>query len=617
MVSAKRLLNHEVALSDLVLFREMTEEECGNSLPFVLWNALFQELLGGLSVKAARVGAMVAVLLALVFMYRVGHKLAGPVFGLASTAIYASLPSTIFNARNESIFGFSVLLILVVFDAALSFMQRPTWLRSAWLGLVTPLAAYGLANIRLMFFAIPVLFLATAIKDKTFRRACRRLTLALVIVTTLCIPQLLNWSKVVNQVRGRAEHIFGGCFDHLMYLKAEGLGDGRWRGRWFVISRNSRFIVDRMLDLEGETQTRIPMALGILMFVGLASCLIRANSPSRLFLLTVWLGSFVAPAIALWASEVRVMLLGPSEAFMIGLVWADLYNILRSRLRIPALVAGLFIAIPVSVSCAKGAEPMWPFLSSRSWLSELREYLRAEAQGVPVFWATKPGNILNSLRWNPPTFGRDSHAAIPIVGIRRMDIPETIRMIELLDIPAMVVAGGSIGNGTGEDGRWSYSRVDAADVSVMKHAASEKDRGVWITAVDALQLRPDSPVYASELGYEGPNLFIARIDKELLQLRIRAPMDLEHAAVVVRAQARVPTAVRVNLERVATATVNLEPSQGYDEVRLGVAWMYLGVPLSRGDYTLTLNQLDFQQPIYVDDVVLIGTPSGLPPEVGR
>ncbi len=598
MVAAKRLVQGQLSIAELVLYHEMTQEECGYSLPFVLWHAAFQAAYGGLSVSAARSAAMVAGLLGVVLMYRVGRALGGPILGLASMAVYAFLPSAIFAARTEAIYGFSVLLLFAAFDAVLGFVLRPTWWRAIWLGLLVPLVGYGLANIRLMFLAGVVLLLVVVIRDKTFRRGGgKRLALAMIVSTALLAPQFANWRKVQIQVRGRGEHIFAGAFEQLLIMDKSA---ERWPQRAAILYKNAQFIAQRTLGFGGDMPPALPPLLVVPMLVGLAGSLGRAFRKDRLFLLVLWFTSYLAPAISMYATDVRLMLLGPAQALMAAVVWADVYALARST-RARAL-AGLLVGVPVAILCADELARMHGLLSARPPLPQLRDFLSTQARGKLVFFTDEADTALNFLRWNPPTFGRDSTAEVPVTGIRRMDIPATLQMIESLRIPALVATDGAVGD-LAIGAQWSVLGVGTSTMSVLEYRGAAAGRNYWTVAMDAVRLEKGSKLWAGLLSYRSPYLFIAPLSTGL-RWRIPVPMNLERVAVIARTLDRGSVSIQVEFGSLGSQVLRAGSS---GEDRIGAAWAYMGGPLPKGQYDLTLSPLDGQRTINVDDVTVLGT----------
>lgn len=200
--SANRLLHGEVAIRDLVLYREMTQEEAGNSILFVLPHALSQLFSGGPSLAAARVVCAVASWLSVLMMFRVGRHVGGVGFGLVAMAIFAAIPVTLYNTRTEAIFGFSALLILTVCDIFLVFLRKPSVGRAVLAGIAAPLVGYGVANIKFLFFALIITLVVVIVRRGQVRGYLRYGVVAAGCAFLILIPQLLNFSELKARVGG-------------------------------------------------------------------------------------------------------------------------------------------------------------------------------------------------------------------------------------------------------------------------------------------------------------------------------------------------------------------------------------------------------------------------------
>lgn len=598
LISAQRLLLGQLDWNELILFHEMTQADCGYSLPFVLWHALFQILCGGMSVFAGRLALVAASWLSVIFMFRVGRSIGGSRFGLFCMIIFAALPLTAFQSRVDGIFGFSALLVLIALDIVLSFIRRPNFVNSILLGCTVPLVCYGLANIKLIFIAGLLTFAVSFFRSRTLRQGAWRLVFSFMVAGLVLLPQLSNLSQVKQQMRGRGEHIFGGV------LKQAALNDPQGRGLWEMaklqLEVNFAGISHSILGPWDDQVGTLPSILVMPLVVGVGLSIAQAFRPDRFFMLALAGGAYFAPLIAIPMTWNRLLLLNVAHAPLIALVWFELYEIFKKtslrRLLIP------MHGIALLISLASGLVIATSFLHMKSQLGEVVKLLETKAHGHVVFFTDKIETSLNYLRWNPPLLGRSSDARIPVAGIRENGVVATSRVIEFLEIPALVLSNDPIPPELSAKGSWK-TELAPGNLSAMWHKPSGMDRRPIVRAVDLLKFDSNKPLFFGRLSYASANLLEADIPPEGIEVYFDLSEPLEKAALMVRKGSSYSAAVKVFLDGSELSV--LEESEATADKR--TVWFSVA-GLQSGRHSIRI--LPSAGSESADEVVIVGVSTG-------
>ena len=580
MITAQRLLHGQVSIKSLILLREMTQEECGYSLPFVLWNALFQIVCGGMTVFAARLGSAVATWLSCVLLCRIAFRLQGSTFALLTTAVYAFLPITIFNARSESIFAFSVLLLLIVVEGAYYFIDQPTKTRGFIFGCLLPLLGYGIANIRLQIISI-VFVLLWGLKQKaSLPKLILPLLFIVLPVGCFLIPQINNFTEVKRQMSGRGEHIFGGVLKD--FVKNDPTHRTAFEIAKEQLSENLNFIVKDTFSLGYQNISTLPLIISIPMVLGLIICIFTIGSFSSFFMLLFWSIAYVAPLIAIPASWVRMMMFTPMQSLVIALFWYKLYQLLSSR-GYKAFCTFLCLAIllpyPLYVSSK--------FLRNDFAFAKLKNVLTKKAVGKVVFVPEHTETGLNYLRWSGSLFGRDLSHAISIVGMQVENRADMQRLITAYDIPSVIIVGDDFAN----DSQW------------IVHTPQDTSTQFKMYAFDLQQFNESMSVFTGGLGmlsYHSPMLYLKRLQPEPLHVSVHIPSAINNAALLLRLVSRSEATISITHDQ-HFATELKVPNTG-EEIQ--TRWVPIG-PIEQGDRDFSYT-IEPGQDVFLEDMVVLG-----------
>jgi hypothetical protein len=599
--AADRLLHGEVAFKELVLFREMTQEECGNSLPYVLWHGFFQVLFGGISFTAARIACALASWLSVLMMFRVGRHLGGIKYGLISMATYAAIPVTLFNARSEGIFGFSALLILLIADFAFMFLRKPSAVRAIIFGLAIPLAGYGIANIKLYFFAI-VLTLAYAIaRRKRIGLYTRRGALSIAAALLLLLPQLLNLEQVRMRIRGRGEHIFGGVLNHLAQqdptkptplLKATE-----------ILKENVEYLAKGLFGPWTGGMPAIPSGLAVMVVIGVCMIARSPLSPGRVFLALMFISGYFAPLISIPIGWTRILMLNIAQALLISSVWSELFYSLQSfrfrRIGYGICCIGIIFSFNASVPAIEY------FFNQTPSTSAARQFILQQAIGTVVFFNDLHEASGNTLRWNPPHIGRDSDAERQLIVIREESVEATASLIERLDLPATILSNNAPPLRLASTPQWRTERINHS-LWAMQHTSTSENGTPIVKALEPTHLDSKSAVIIERLSYTAPRLFMTGISPASpVTLKLEIGTNLDRVAIIARGRNSYSAPVTLDIDNNAVAVehIKLVSSTGNS------SWFYLP-KLASGTHTVTL-QLEPDAPpntAFVEDVVVIGLP---------
>jgi hypothetical protein len=599
--SANRLLHGEVAIRDLILYREMTQEEAGSSILFVLPHALSQLLSGGPSLVAARVVCAVASWLSVLMMFRVGRHVGGVAFGLVSMAIFAAIPVTFHNARTEAIFGFSGLLILTVCDLFLIFLRKPSVGRAVLAGIAAPLVGYGVANIKFLFLALLITVVFVILRRGQVRGYLRHGVVAAGCAFLILIPQLLNISEVRLRMRGRGEHVFGGVLPHLATL--DPAKPTPLQKALEILGENSRFLMKEIFGPWVDASVSLPGTLAVPMIIGLCLILSAPLIPSRLFAGLVWLGAYVAPFISIPIGPTRILMLNIGQTLVMSVVWVELLHMIRSiRLQKIGLVLW-FVALAVSLSSASG--PARALLSGNSDIVQARNVITRQPVGTVVFFTDRHESSGNFLRWTPPFIGRDSSFERPLVGIRENAVPTIVSLVERLSIPAIVVSNEPPPSEIASLPAWRYERIPPSLWSMTYVPPSGASPPV-VQVLEPTKLGPTNPVILENVNYSSPRLFLTRLSPgSSLNLELRNDMDLEGVAILARGRNSHAASVTVTVDDGAIPA----EAMGYATGGGSSTWLYLP-QLSSGVHRVTMQPTSegASGATFVDDVVVIGVP---------
>lgn len=597
LLSADRLLQGKLLFKDLILFREMTQEECGHSLPYVLWHALFQLASGGMSVFAGRLACASAAWLSVLVMFRVGRHLGGVSFGLAVMASYAFMPLTLWDARSELILSFSALLILMFLDAVLSYLRRPSLLRALWMGVALVLTFYGLANIKMLVVAAGIVFAFEWLRNRSLRRKSWQLAASAVLVCVLVIPNIIAWPKVSHQMKGRGEHLFGGVLPHLTLedpRKPTQLQKALW-----ILEENSQILVETTFGPYRETFTSLPSTLYGPLIVALGLAVGNLFRTDRLLLTGLLAGSYFGPAISIPLGWIRLLMINPAQALMIGSLWAEVFLLLRAMRIRGAAILTIFIAASALVCVIA---PLQSFLTQKHSLALSRSFALQEPPGTLIFFTDKLETSGNVMRWNPPELGRDSLAERPVVVIRETSIGAAKIIIEQLNVPAIIMSNEPVPADFASATNWTTSQ-EPGHMWVMRYSGGSFARPAFVTAVDPRILDSSSPVFMERVYYQTYRLSLAPMQQEPFTVSFSLDKPLEKAFMIVRGRDSfiAPVDLSVDGGTVALTAHSLQ-SDGKSST-----WFESGA-VSAGSHSLTLKlRPDAPEPLrYVDDVTIIG-----------
>jgi hypothetical protein len=599
IVSARRLIHGELAFKELILLREMTQEECGFSLPFVLWHALFQTIFGGVSVMETRVACAVASWLSIIFMFRVARSLAGPLYGLLAMTIYAFTPLTLFTARSEGIFGFSALLLLISTDIIFAFIKRPSTPRALLVGITVPLCAYGLANIKLMLLAPLATVVVAMCWNQRLRRSWWRLGYSILLTGIIFIPQFMNFSVVKQQVEGRGEHIFG-----LYFLQSfQGNYEKLWETRKEILVHNTEALAEATFGPRNEeilTLNRMiamPSALAALVAVGLTLSLAQLHRPYQFFVLALFATAYLGPLLSTSPTLNRRYLFSLAHTMAIACVWLELIAAFRTA-RLRSLLLST-TALSLIVSLGMGILASWGFLNYQWPLPPVRDYISLHGEDRVVFFPDGRETYLNYLMWNPPTVGRSSQAHIPIVGIRHTSAEATKKIADEFGIPALIL---SEQEPTFDITGWKLEKTGGPMWALISPPRPSTGNPI-VLALDPMKLHTRSPLFIERLSYISDDLFDARIEHPARSTTFQVPVDMERAVVLVRSNPAYPPPIPVTILFDNGATTLTKSIQFSAE---NGAHYYIVEGLRAGTHTMSLEASTPNDTSWVDDVVIIG-----------
>lgn len=599
--TANRLLHREVSWWDLIFFREMTQEECGNSLPYVLWHALFQSLFGGMSIVAARSACATASLLSCFFMFRVCRELVDKNFALVTTAIYAFLPLTIHNAKFDGIFGFSSLLILIIAERLLAFCKRPSIPQGILLGLTMPLGAYGIANIRLMIigmiFSCFYLFIITRLR--AWRLYIIPSAVALITVSVLVLPQFEDISLVRRQVRGRGEHIFGGVLTQMVHMQKG--KTTRLEKALEITYENIGKLGNTLTPTYHEAMSGLPHAMAPLFIVGLGLLISQVRKPAAMFILILLLSSYAAPLIAIPIYENRLLMFNISQAFVISYMLQTISTCFRSYggklANTLALCSLLFFSITAVLPVTTH------FFRSYNPLAEIRDKIIEDNSQKIAYICTEPQTAGNFLRWNPPFLGRDSSATHPVVIFRSENTADIQALVEFLDVSGIVTCHDSAREPQNLSNLWQSEK--APKPFWWKSFQGVENSNFFVHAIDTKVLTASDKVATYVLNYYSPRLFVRPIGHEGIHLKFSSPVRYSRFAILARGSHSKAIPISLNIDG-----QGLEPHLTKTSNQSIRPLWFSGHDLPMGEHTISVNSaqdVDFWDKV-LEDIIIIGIP---------
>jgi len=609
---AKRLVDGKVDVGSMILFREMTQEECVYSLPFMAWLGLFQLLTGGQTIFAARLASATAILVSLVLIYRTARRLLSPGAGLIAMAVFGTIPATILNARMSRIYAFSTMLLLIVVDVAVGFVKKPTWPRAVLLGLVSPLVAYGIANIRIGALAVACLVVAYFVADREFRRlALRRLPVSLLVLGVLLIPQIRHYDVVARQVQGRGEHIFS-------YIRYGSLFSEQTQAEIKRTLVENLVFFERISWGQGGTFHSIPPLTTILMLLGVSVCIATIRSPDRLFLLLFWLTAYLGPLIAVPFTPIRTFMFATAQALMVAVFLNQIWLYFRaSRAR---FVVGSVLVMCTIVVCAYQLAGMTELLQ-RTQRTKLVEFLESSDHGGLVFFASETDStLLPTVRQSSPALGRDFKSRMQVLGMRFDDIIGAAKLAQALDIDAMIVGPPQIEpfKQLANESDWKVDEISPElGALVRKSTAENETTAVAIEPIEFTAQDPPFPAHA--LLWPASETAMVRVVNNLrIAPSVSIPEDFDRFAVIVRTGHNAPPPGQSGAFEIAvdgTLTCRAEMPK-LSHIVVGLASCVIEAPLVAGVHSLQLSAAVDVAPgsqgpvITIDDITIVGVSRG-------
>jgi hypothetical protein len=595
---AQKFLNGEVSLYPLILMHEMTQEECVLSPLYVLWNSIFQLLCGGPSLLSARLGSAIAALISIVLTFRIGSKLVSPTFGLWGCFIYSIMPITQVNARNEAIFGFSIMLCLIVIYAAISFIRDPTKTRAFILGIAIPVSVYGIANIRVMSAACIVMLADYAWSHRRSRNVILNLLLASVIAGIILSPQIMDWDTVRGQLRGRGEHLFGGSGKSLLRNNPDSspfliIGNLIWS--------NANFLWDFTFRHPGHIRNNFSGVVSVFTLLGAILCLSRLNSPICRFMLFFGACSLFAPLIAIPLSAIRCRLLVISQALFAAYYLHEINMVLRLAIdRIPRLIFTFCLIVSVSIF---GIISSWTSLADPSPTAELRSRLESLPSGTVIFVSSPSEADFAYFRWNPPRYRDNASDQVPIIGIPDTAIPEALNLIEQHAIQAVVVFPKRLEGLKSNRNLWRFE-------AIYEYLLSSPDPDkIKILPVEAQNIRWREHIPRSNhsnpqerRAVYGSDPFETQVVGNEATLHFSNRSSNRDVIIIPRMGSGFSPPASLSIDQGSVALDQLGSLP--DSKNVGFTWYY-AKEISRGEHQITLTKINGVEDWYLDGAIII------------
>jgi hypothetical protein len=600
-INALRLRTGLIPLEDLVLYREMTQEDCGASLLFVLWHALFQLLPGGMTLFNARLACASAVIVSLFFMFRIGRRLGGATFGLICLVAYAGLPSTFFNARHEGIFGFSALLFLFCTDIALGFAAHPSRARAVLLGIAIPCLGYGLANVKLMSMALLATVGLALAQQSSFRKYSRHLLITVGTSALLCAPQFANWSAVKANLIGRGEHLFGRNFRHM--IASDPLQRGYWYHVLEALTNNISAILGTFFRPALDTATTHIGLLSIFVLLGLIFSLSRPLRIPYFFILSLTVSTYAALLVAVPASTERMMLLGIPQAFLIAVFWSHLYSSLATKFHRTTAIT-ITILLLLSATCP-GLAYAFRELGTQTQAGALRTRIAPQSQHGIIFYAHDEETSLNTLRLNHPTFGPDSASDIPIIGMPANGSHAFIALTEELELPAVIINRRPDPGLTNPLPGWHYEELQAALWErwyMLWHTPQSPSKRITVRSLLPFSFMYKGRALHTRGSYRSITLRERNIPAESIDVPFELDSTYHNAAISVQDSTSYSPPIEIRIDGNHILSRSIRDGEPGKEV----VWLLVG-DLSPGKHTLTLTRRNPEKDAWVSEVILIGS----------
>jgi hypothetical protein len=319
----------------------------------------------------------------------------------------------------------------------------------------------------------------------------------------------------------------------------------------------------------------------------------------RLLLAGLFAGSYFGPAISIPLGWIRLLMINPAQALLIGSLWAEIFLLFRAmRIRGAALLTAT-IAASALVSVI---EPLKGFLNQTHNLALSRSFALQEQPGTLIFFTDKLETSGNMMRWNPPKLGRDSLAERPVVVIRETSIGAAKMIVEQLNVPAIIMSNEPPPAEFAGTTNWTTSQ-EPGQMWVMRHSGGDLSRPAVVTAVDPRILDSSSPVFMERVYYQTYRLVLTPIQQEPISVKFSLAKPLSKAFMILRGRDSFTAPVDMSIDNGA---LQLTPHASQADGK-STTWFESGA-LASGDHTLTLTlRPDAPEPQrYVDDVTIIG-----------
>ena len=599
--NARHLAAGFLSLKDLTLLHEMTQEECGLSVAFVLWHLTHQTILSDQSLLlVGRFACASAAWISLILVFRVGRALLGPAFGLFALVSYSALPLSLYVARHEGIFGFSILLLLFFIDRALSFLARPRFVNALLLGIAIPLLGYGIANIRLLGAAVLAWLLLAILTSRRISAYVLPTIVTVVSATLLLIPQLLNWSVVMGSMKGRGEHLFGNYFR--FWVQNDPLKRGYYDNAIEIISRNMKFISESIFGAEVRDPTFELGALAVPFVLGVCISLSRIFRRSYGLIFIVGLVSYSVLLIAVTATRARSNLLGLSQGFFIAVFCFELLKLLRWKL--PNTAAwSIMVAVLGSL--------FWQnFLYARAFFDSPEgpavfiSQIDKSVHNAPVFIVDDQETIVNTARWMRYSARDIKERRGEIIGVRRAGFESTRQMIEKLDLPAVMVSQTKPPELMFADPKWRVENVPSRGGSFWWLMWRNSD------FVSDQFISKSSDPYTTNTrvvneyirgSYGSPTLRERMVSKEGIDIELNLDQESRNSQLFFRNGEGLSAKVSVSLDGVALETTREDVVTTTQDV----SWLSVG-DLAEGTHKLSIKPIPDRGEQFISEIIVLG-----------
>jgi 4-amino-4-deoxy-L-arabinose transferase-like glycosyltransferase len=230
-----------------------------------LFATAIYHLVGAISPVAARIGLAVAGTLAVLVVYLLGRRLAGPRAGLVAAALAAAYPPTLFYT---SLLSGEPLAILTVPAAVLAFLWAADRGRSPWAWAVPGLLLAATAMLRPEYVALAALLALLATLVVARRSGPLRGLAAGGLMAVTFAAALAPWAAIASNALDKFVPVSTGGGKALFigtYLPGDGLHDRvkqqlyhRFRGRDLPPERLRREPMNQLLDEVAKEHPELP-----------------------------------------------------------------------------------------------------------------------------------------------------------------------------------------------------------------------------------------------------------------------------------------------------------------------------------------------------------------------